>query len=163
MKKKNWIVLISSLILVYLIGFLGSLFVTANKENFWNIMWKPTITPPDFVFSIVWNILFLLIALSFYFAFMKLDKKKNKKSKKQKKILISVFALNLIFNFLWSFFFFGLKNPIWAYFDLVLIWLSIGIIFIETWKIQKLSAWLILPYWLWVTFAGILNWIIAFG
>ena len=159
MKKKKWIVLISSLISVYLIGFLGSLFVRVNKENFWNIIWKPTITPPDFVFSIVWNVLFLLIALSFYFTFTNL----NKKQKSKKRNLILIFAINLIFNLLWSIFFFGIKNPVWAYFDLVLLWFSIGIIFIETWKIKKLSSWLILPYWLWVSFAGILNWLIAFG
>lgn len=159
MKKKNWIVLILSLISVYLIGFLGSLFVQANKENFWDILMKPAITPPDFVFSIVWNILFLLIALSFYFAFMNL----KKKHKKQKTILISVFAVNLILNLLWSFFFFEMKNPVWAYFDLLLLWASIGVIFFETRKIKKISSWLIIPYWLWVSFAGILNWVIAFG
>ncbi len=159
MKKKckiNWKILIIALFVVYAIGFLGSLFNTSS-----NWYESPSITPPNFVFPIVWNILFFLIALSFYFAFVNL-KKKSKNSKKQKKVLILIFGINLILNFLWGVLFFGLKNPTLAFVDLILLWISIGAIFIKTWKIKKLSSWLILPYWLWVSFAGILNWLIAF-
>lgn len=154
MKKINWKLLIISLVAVYVIGFLGSLFNTSSN---WYV--SPSISPPNFVFPIVWNILFFLIALSFYFAFTSL----KKKDKTQRRNLILIFAMNLILNLLWSALFFGMKNPNLAFADLILLWISIGIIFIKTWKIKKLSSWLILPYWLWVSFAGILNWIIGFG
>jgi len=155
------IFLICILIVFVLLGGIGSLFTTPNTNTDWYNSIKPDITPPNFVFPIVWNILFFLIALSFYFAFVNL-KKKSKNSKKQKKVLILIFGINLILNFLWGVLFFGLKNPTLAFVDLILLWISIGAIFIKTWKIKKLSSWLILPYWLWVSFAGILNWLIAF-
>lgn len=153
MLKIDWKILIISLLAVYAIGFLGSLFNTTSN---WYV--SPQITPPNFIFPIVWNILFFLIALSFYFSFTSL----KKKDKTQKRNLILLFGINLILNLLWSVFFFGLKLPKLAFADLILLWISIGIIFIERWRIKKLSSWLILPYWFWVSFAGILNWIIGF-
>jgi len=149
MKKINWKTLLVSLVLVYSIAFIGSLFTSI--DNSWYESIKPSITPPSFVFPIVWNILFFLIALSLYFAWTnskKLDKKK----------LILIFGINLILNAFWSFLYFKMQNPLYAFFDLILIWISIlGMIFV-TYKINKKSSYLLVPYLLWVSFAGILNW-----
>jgi len=157
-KKINWKVLISCILIVFvLLGGIGSLFTTPNTNSGWYNSIKPDITPPSFVFPIVWNILFLLISISLYFAWT------NSKTKKNKKKIIWVFGINFLLNILWSVLFFALKLPKLAFAEIILLWLSIGLIFIKTWKIKKLSSWLILPYWLWVSFAGILNWIIGFG
>lgn len=151
-KEVNWKVLIVSLVLVYLTAFLGSLFTDTTG---WYQSVKPTITPPNFVFPIVWNILFFLIALSLYFSYI------NSKGKQKKNIII-VFTINLILNALWSFLFFGLQNPIAGFVELIVLWVSIITMVFVTSKVSKLSAWLLVPYLLWVSFAGILNYLIAF-
>lgn len=148
-KKINWKVLIISLLIVYGIAYLGSLFTDTTG---WYESVKPAITPPNYVFPIVWNILFFLIALSLYFAWI---------FGKQKRKIALVFAINLFLNVLWSFLFFYLKNPLAAFIELIVLWFSILAMIIVVKKVSKLSAWLLMPYLLWVGFAGILNWLIV--
>ena len=150
MKKINFKVLIISFVVIYLVAFVGSLFTSPNTGSDWYVNNRPDITPPNYVFPIVWNILFFMIALSLYFAWM------NAK-KKQKKNLAIVFGANLILNALWSFLFFGLKQPLWAFVELVFLWITILAMIYTTWKIDKKSAYLLIPYLLWVSFAGVLN------
>jgi tryptophan-rich sensory protein len=84
-------------------------------------------------------------------------------SGKIKRNLAILFAANLILNVLWSLFFFKMQNPLLAFADLILLWLSILILIKTSWKISKLASGLLLPYALWVTFAGLLNYLIAFS
>ena len=150
MAKINWKILITSFILVYLIAFLGSLFTTTGT---WYENVKPSITPQNYVFPIVWNILFFLIALSLYIAWTKT---------KDKRPLIIAFGLNLLLNLFWSILFFGLKQPVLSFIELILLWLSIIFLIKITSKINKTSSYLLIPYLLWVSFAGVLNFLIAF-
>jgi len=154
--KINWKVLIICFVVVYGIAFIGSVFTSGNANTSWYQKIKPAITPPNYVFPIVWNILFFLIALSLYFAWI------NSK-KKQKKIVAFVFGINLLLNVFWSFLFFYLKRPIFSFVELILLEISIIIMIFVTKKIDKKAAWLLVPYLLWVLFAGVLNYLIAFG
>lgn len=157
--KKRFDIKTSIIILIIVFGLLGgigSLFTSKNTNSDWYNSIKPDITPPSFVFPIVWNILFLLISISLYFAWT------NSKTKQNKKKIIFAFGINFILNILWSILFFALKLPKLAFAEIILLWISIGAMIFVTRKINKVSSWLILPYWLWVTFAGVLNFIIAF-
>jgi benzodiazapine receptor len=154
MKKIKWKVLIISFIVVHLAALAGSLVTNADTE--WYNAVKPSITPPNYVFPIVWTILFIFISLSLYLAWINAEKK-------QKTKIAVVFGVNLILNALWSYLFFGMQNPLAAFYELILLLLSILSILIVTYKINKPSFYLIIPYFLWVSFAGVLNWLIAFG
>ena len=68
-----------------------------------------------------------------------------------------VYAISLALNFSWSIFFFNMQSFIVSFVILVALWLSIIITMIKYYKINKAAAWLQLPYLLWVTFAGYLN------
>ena len=146
--KINYKKLIISFVIVYGIAFLGSLFTDTSG---WYESVKPSITPPNIVFPIVWNILFFLIAISLYLILM---------SRKER--LIWLIEANLLFNIFWSILFFGLKLPVLAFVDLILLLLSIILIILFSWKIDKRVSYLMLPYFLWIIFAGILNYLIAF-
>jgi len=148
--KINWKVLIVSLVVVYSVAFLGTLFTSGNTQGEWYESIKPSITPPSWVFPIVWNILFLLIALSLYFAWIK--------NKKHKEIAL-VFGINFFLNILWSYFYFYLKNPFLAFIEIIILELSIVGMILITYKINKKSAYLLLPYLVWVGFATILNYL----
>jgi len=152
--KINYKVLIACLIIVYAVAFIGSLFTSPVTGSQWYFENKPSITPPNFVFPIVWNILFFMIALSLYFVWIKSDKK-------QKKKVALVFGANLFLNILWSFLFFTLQKPLLAFFELILLLASIVLMISVIWKIEKKSAYLLIPYLLWVCFAGVLNWLWA--
>ena len=151
--KINWKVLIISFVVVHLAALLGGL--VTNSDTDWYDSVKPSITPPDYYFPIVWTILFILISLSLYFAWV--SAKKN-----QKKAIGIAFGINLILNAFWSYLFFGLQRPLFAFYELILLWFSILGMLIVTYKTNKASFYMLIPYFLWVSFAGILNWLIAF-
>lgn len=150
--KINWKVLIISLISVYAVAFIGSIFTTNAVKSAWYQSIKPSLTPPNWVFPVVWNILFFLIALSLYFVWV--SKKKNQGNK----IIIS-YSVNFILNILWSIFYFGMKSPLQAFFVIILLWISILYLVIFDWKISKKAGYLLIPYLLWVSFAIMLNYL----
>ncbi|MCL6500892.1 MAG: tryptophan-rich sensory protein [Candidatus Pacearchaeota archaeon] len=78
-KRIKWGTLVLSFLIVIVVALLGSLFTGANTKSEWYIQNKPSITPPNYVFPIVWNILFILIALALYFTWTKAEK--NQKNK----------------------------------------------------------------------------------
>nr|MBA4405473.1 TspO protein [Nanoarchaeum sp.] len=92
-KKRNIKILIFSIIIVYFVGFLGSIFTSDNTNSDWYKSIKPSITPPNFVFPIVWNVLFFLIGMSLYFAW-------TESKKKDKGNIILFYGLNFVLNVL---------------------------------------------------------------
>lgn len=149
-RKINWKVLIASLLIVFAISFVGSLFTSGNINSPWYLENKPSLTPPSIVFPIVWPILYFLIALSLYFTWIKA--KKNEKIK-----AAIVFGINLIANALWSYLFFGTKNSLLSFIDIIIILVTIvGMIFVAG-RIDRKAGWLLVPYLLWVSFATMLN------
>lgn len=151
--KIQWKVLVVSLVVVYAVALIGSLFTSGNTSGEWYESVKPSITPPNWVFPIVWNVLFFLIALSLYFAWIR--------GKEKRKIMI-FYGINFLLNILWSALFFSWKKTKLAFFELILLWLSILYLIIFTYNKDKKAAYLLIPYLLWVSFAGILNYLIVF-
>ncbi|MFH0831697.1 MAG: TspO/MBR family protein [archaeon] len=147
MGKTNWKVLAASFSAVIIAAFIGSMFTDTGS---WYESRKSALTPPDFVFPVVWTSLFVLIALSIYFSWVHAKKR-------QKNGIALLFGINLVLNMLWSVLFFGLKNPLAAFIELILLWFSILAMIFATWKIDRKAALLLVPYLLWVSFAGILN------
>ena len=153
--KTNWKVLILCLVIVYLVALIGSIFTSPNTNTDWYNSIRPSITPPNWVFPIVWNILFFLIACSLYLAWI------NSKNKDKSK-LVWVFGINFGLNIFWSVLYFGLKNPLLSFFELILLEASIVGMILVTKKISKKASYLLWPYLIWVAFAGILNFLSAF-
>lgn len=151
-KRIHWNVLIVCLLVTYGAGLLGSLAMGDAAQSAWYASVKPSITPPAIVFPIVWNILFFLIALSLYFAW-------NASRGKDRRRVALIYGINLIANVLWTVFYFKLHRPDYAFFDIIIVWLSIANAMFLTWDIDRKASWLLLPYLLWVTFASVLNWL----
>ena len=151
-KSVNWKVLLVCLAIVYFVAFIGSLFTNSAVKSAWYEQIKPGITPPNWVFPVVWNILFFLIALSLYFVW---TSRKNK----NKKLTAVVYLLNFNFNMLWSLLYFGLRNPLSAFYQIIVLWLSILLMIVYTWRIDRKAGYLLILYLLWVSFASILNYL----
>ncbi len=152
MKKIKWKVLLFSVLAVLFTALAGSFFTSQGVDTEWYQSIRPEITPPNFVFPIVWNLIFLMIAASLYLAWVKA-------SQEQKTKITLVFGLNFFLNILWSAFYFGLMNPAAAFLELIFLWASILLMIFTVHKINKASAYLLIPYFLWVSFAGILNYL----
>ena len=120
-----------------------------NDSYFYNSINKPSFAPSGIVFGIVWPILYILIALSIY----KVTEKKDLKEIPEytKTLLVNYFS-NQIFTFL----FFTVKSPFIAFIDTLIVLISSLFLFEETKKIDKTSAYLLIPYILWNLFATIL-------
>ena len=152
-KRVEWKVLIVSLVVVYLVAFVGSLFTSSAVNSDWYDSVRPAITPPNWVFPVVWNILFFLIALSLYFSWI------NSKSSDVRKEIVIVFGINFLLNIFWSVLYFGLKSPQYAFVEIFILWVSIIVMIYTTYKIDRKAAYLLIPYLLWVSFAVVLNWL----
>jgi translocator protein len=107
-------------------------------------------SPPNWLFAPVWTIIFLLMGVSL---FLVLETKKSD----QKNLAIVLFAIQFFFNILWSFLFFGLRSPLLGLIGVIILWFSIVATILGFYKVSKKSAYLLLPYILWVSFATILN------
>jgi translocator protein len=156
-KKINWKLLIICFVLTYGIGLVGSIFTYPNVHSAWYTAIKPDITPPNSIFPIAWNILFFMIAVSLYAAL------RSTKDSVIKSNIWTVFGINFILNALWSFFYFGLRNPPLAFGEIIFLEISIFAMISVLWKVNKISVWLLVPYSLWIGFAAILNYLSAFG
>ncbi|NCO11123.1 hypothetical protein CO038_02905 [Candidatus Pacearchaeota archaeon CG_4_9_14_0_2_um_filter_39_13] len=141
------------LLFVFAVAFIGNLFVGDGVNSEWYQSVRSDLAPPSWAFGIVWVILYFLIAVSLYIAWI------NVKTKKDERNLFIIYGVNLVANGLWTYLFFSLKNPLLVFADIILIWLTIICMIVCTWKISRKASLLLIPYFLWVTFAGVLNFI----
>lgn len=154
MKKINWIKLIIALILPQLAGLIGSL-ATAQALSTWYVsLNRPNFAPPNWLFAPVWILLFILMGIAFYLIWAKTVKKEEKKLQDR---AIRLFLIQLVFNTLWSIIFFGQQLLFLAFLEIIMLWILILLTILQFKKLNQLSAYLMIPYLLWVSFAGILN------
>jgi benzodiazapine receptor len=151
MSIKDLLKLIASIIICQLAGFIGSLFTTPAIPTWYATLRKPTFTPPSWVFFPVWTTLFLLMGISLFLVWQKTLKERKVK------IALSLFAIQLVLNTLWSIFFFGLKSPLLAFIEIVILWFAILLTILKFFKVSKPAGILLLPYILWVSWAAVLN------
>ncbi|MDD5606353.1 MAG: tryptophan-rich sensory protein [Candidatus Pacebacteria bacterium] len=139
--------LIVSIFHPLIIGFIGSLFTASSLNNWYLYLNKPSFNPPNWIFGPAWTLLYLLMGLAFYFIWKKGYCKK----------CFYIYFIQLFLNFLWSFLFFTLQNPLLAFLNIIVLWLAILLCIIWFYKVSKIAAYLFIPYILWVSFASILN------
>jgi len=155
MKRENLVKLLISIVICELAGAVGSIYTTSAIKGWYNFLNKPSFNPPNWIFGPVWTTLFVLMGISLYIIWSKgLDKKENK-------IAVYVFAGQLVLNVFWSVLFFGFHSPVFAFVEIIFLWLAILWTIIKFYKISKTAAYLLFPYILWVSFASVLNLFIA--
>lgn len=154
MKSNKFLKFIISITITILIGLLGSVATASSVKTWYLTINKPPFTPPNWLFGPVWTLLFILMGISFYIVW-------NKSYSTNTRFAFFAFFIQLVLNLLWSVFFFGLRNPWLAFFEIVFLWLLIIINIRLFYRLSKVSGYLLIPYLLWVSFASILNLSIA--
>ncbi|MFH1750243.1 MAG: TspO/MBR family protein [Candidatus Micrarchaeota archaeon] len=146
----DWKKLVVSIAVCQLAGILGSFFTIQNIPNWYATLNKPLFSPPNWLFGPVWTLLYLGMGVSLYFIWIK-------KKSTVRDLAIKIFAIQLFLNFLWSFLFFGMRNPAIGLIGIIALWLSIAATFIKFKPIDQRAAFLLVPYIFWVSFAAALN------
>lgn len=133
------------------IGYASSLVTQNGIETWYPTLEKPSFNPPNWLFGPVWTALYICIAIAGGIIWDKIDT--NPVAKKA----MLFFIIQLVLNILWSFLFFGLKNPLIALLEIILLLLMIYETYMLFGKINKTASYLFIPYLLWVSFALFLN------
>lgn len=149
--KIQWKLLIVSIGVCLAAGVIGSLFTTEAIPTWYAGLTKPDFNPPNWLFAPVWTTLYILMGIALYIVWT------THGGKRLKRAALWFFFFQLILNTLWSILFFGLKNPVLAFIEIIMLWLSIGMTIILFQKFSRVASQLLLPYLLWVTFATVLN------
>lgn len=146
----NWFHLILSIVVVELIGSLSGL-LAGNIRGIYTSLKLPPLSPPAAVFGPVWIILYLLIGVAGYLVI------KDTTSRTQKTINLSLFGSQLLLNFIWNIVFFG-GNSYWLGLIIIIVLDLVVLACILAFRnVNKLAAYLFVPYFVWILFATYLT------
>ncbi len=147
-KQFQWKTFWYSFALTFLFAIGGGIVTYAGMPQYEAAV-HPALTPPSWLFPVVWSILFLLMT---YSAAVIYDSGHPDLSK-----AIFVYALQLTMNFWWCVLFFGFKLYLFAFIWLILLWIAVLVMIILFYRINKMAGLLQIPYLVWLTFAAYLN------
>lgn len=153
--KIKWKLLIIFILIPLAVGGISGLLSRNGMQDF-EMVTKPPLSPPSWLFPVVWTILYTLMGIASYLVFT------SGAMQKTVGLALRVYALQLIFNFFWSLIFFNLQNYLLAFIWLILLLALMITNFILFFKILKPAGYLFIPYIIWVSFAGYLNLAIYF-
>ncbi len=148
--KINRALLIKSIALPLLVGAVAG-FLTRNAMQDFQMLTKPPLSPPGWLFPVVWTILYILMGISAYLI---------KVSDAPEDVIddaLTLYRYQLIVNFLWPVFFFSFGWYLFALIWLILLWVLVLMMIKLFSKISKPAAYLNIPYLIWLTFAAYLN------
>jgi translocator protein len=150
----NIVKLIIAITIPLAIGAISGFFTVTGVESWYQTINKPSWNPPGWIFAPVWTTLYVMMGIALYFVW------KSDSSEVLKKTAISLFAVQLVLNFFWSFIFFNQQQPGWALVEIIAMWVFILLTIFAFAQVSKPAAWLLVPYISWVSFATILNYTI---
>lgn len=146
-KTKQLIVCIA---IPLLVGAISGFISRGSMETFRSLN-KPPLSPPGWIFPVVWTVLFILMGIASYLVLV------SGKPQQTVNKALTVYAVQLVFNFFWTIFFFNFSLYLFAFIWLVILWVLILITTVLFYGISKTAGYLMVPYLLWTAFAGYLN------
>lgn len=149
-KKHHWLSLIVLICGTFAASAFGDLAAASSLGSWYHSLAKPSWNPPEVVFAPVWSVLYILMAVAAWLVW-------RRGSETEVVPAMTTYFGQLVLNVLWPLIFFGLRLPGWAVVDIILLWVGIVLAMVQFGKVSKISAWLLVPYLAWVTFAAALN------
>ena len=146
-----WLPLLGWIALCEAAGIIGSFFTVQAIPTWYAVLVKPSFSPPNWLFGPVWTMLYMLMGIAAYRVW------RLGTNKPAVKAAVSLFLVHLFFNAIWSILFFGAKNIPLAFVDISIIWVTLIVLIFRFKKLDRTSAYLLLPYLAWVSFATVLN------
>lgn len=128
---------------------IGRLVTQASKEPWYSTLYKSDLTPPGWIFGVVWPILYVLMAVAVWIAFTNKTKNKNK--------ILKLYFAQLLFNATWTPVFFGMHSILGGLLIISAMIIAISLLMREYYPQQMISFCLMIPYLSWCCFALFLN------
>ena len=129
----------------------ASALLTRDEMQHFASLRQPPLSPPGWLFPVVWTLLFLMMGLASWLM------QNSGAGRGEIRRARTVYAVQLVFNFFWTILFFNLGRYLFAFVWLLVLWCLILLTFILFSRLDKRAGYLLIPYLLWVTFAGYLN------
>lgn len=142
--------LVALLMLCYLVMVIGALWTDSATGRWYQGLSRPSWTPPGWAFSVVWPVLYTMMAVAAWLVWRRRGWSAAAKP-------LTLFLVQLALNLFWSAVFFGLERPDAAFFEICVLCLMIVATTVAFWKVTASAGWLMMPYVLWTTFAALLN------
>jgi len=134
------------------IGYFSGTVTRSAILDWYPTLEKPSFNPPNWIFAPVWTALYIMMGVAAGLVWNRI----KYETEAVKKALV-FFIIQLILNAMWSYLFFGLRNPMLAGLEIIVLWLMIYETYIQFTKINKIAGYLFIPYLAWVSFAAVLN------
>lgn len=151
MKIPYWLKLLLGIVLCNLVGLLASSVTLDAIPGWYAQLNKPVFNPPNWLFGPVWSLLYTMMGVAAAAIWQ------TGLEHKIVKHALSVFGIQLMLNGIWSFLFFGFKSPLWAFIEILFLLAAILFTILRFKEIKEWTAWLMIPYLLWVCFAAVLT------
>ena len=152
--SSSFVKLFPCILLCLFVGWMGGVITEHSVATWYPTLVKPSWTPPNWVFPIIWSILYILMGISLWLLWIS--------KTRYKFIAYLIFAIQLALNFAWSWIFFYQQKPFWAFLEILLLWIAVAGMIVTFRYHSKLAAYLQVPYLLWITYAITLNFFIWF-
>jgi tryptophan-rich sensory protein len=138
--------LLACVIAVAAAALIGTLAVSGSSQEYASLV-RPSWAPPSWLFGPVWTALYASMAAAAWLVWRRVGLDRA----------LAPFAVQLLLNAAWTPLFFGAGQYGWALVDIVALWLAIAVTIVAFWRVSRPAALLLVPYWVWVTFAAALN------
>lgn len=148
--KIKWKELIIAVAIPLLVGGLSALLTSGSMQSFEQLQ-KPPLSPPGWLFPVVWMVLYVLMGIASYLIYT------AKYSAGMAGNALLFYVIQLVFNFFWSIIFFNWEMYLFSFIWLLVMLVLIIVTTVKFYQISKPAAYLMIPYILWVAFAGYLN------
>jgi tryptophan-rich sensory protein len=142
--------LLVSLLLPLGVGGVAGMFTASAIPTWYATLARPSFAPPNWLFGPAWTVLYIAMGISLFLVW-------NSEPGKARTAAMVAFGVQLVLNFAWSFIFFYYKQLGLALIEIVAMWVAILVMMILFYQVRPLSAYLNIPYLLWVSFATALN------
>lgn len=156
MKLKSALVLVAFIAISFAVAGLGSIATAENVDGWYATAEKAAWNPPNFLFGPVWTVLYTLMSVAAWLVW-------RERSRMNVRPALTMYIVQLALNAVWTPVFFGL----YPFIGTPALWIALAIIvaidvtvlltMLRFWKVRRMSAWLLVPYWAWVLFATTLN------
>jgi tryptophan-rich sensory protein len=143
--------LVISLSVPLAVGGLSGFATARGVATWYPTLIKPPFNPPAWVFGPVWTVLYIMMGAAAFLVW------RQGLTSEGVKPALTVFAIQLSLNGLWSILFFGMQAPGWALIEICALWLAIIATVVLFRRVSPAAGTLMLPYWAWVSFATVLN------
>ena len=147
MTKNKYLSLLILLLVTFIAPVIGSYVTSVFKEPWYSEIIQPSFNPPSWVFPPVWSTLYVMMSIAIWRVWTTFFNSR----------ILKLYFFHLFFNSIWSIIFFGFHQIGLALINIILILFFIIILMREYLKIDKLSFYLMIPYFLWSSFAFVLN------